>query len=87
MAAAATTTMASAPTAASPAASAKPKRPLRENMIKNALGFLKHADVVSSPLADKVRFLLKKGLTKEEVAEAVRRADPNSNDYQLVLDV
>lgn len=49
--------------------------PLRENMISNAVKFLTHESVQKSPLARKIAFLEGKGLTGDEITEAIRRVD------------
>ncbi|ODV70860.1 uncharacterized protein CYBJADRAFT_166849 [Cyberlindnera jadinii NRRL Y-1542] len=46
----------------------------REELIANAVSFLKDAQVSSSPLEKKVEFLESKGLTKEEIEEAMKRS-------------
>lgn len=47
---------------------------IREDMVLNAVAFLKHPQVSSSPESSKRAFLEKKGLTPEEIAEAFKRA-------------
>merc|ERR1712182_50424 len=42
-------------------------------MVANAIRFLQHEEVVDASDEDKRYFLLKKGLTGEEIAEAARR--------------
>ncbi|KAK2076383.1 hypothetical protein QBZ16_000908 [Prototheca wickerhamii] len=46
---------------------------LREDQIQNAVSFLSHPKVRSSPMDQKRQFLERKGLTEAEIAEAVRR--------------
>lgn len=45
----------------------------REQLLKNATGFLSNPQVKASPLSRKVNFLRSKGLTNEEIAEAFKR--------------
>ncbi|XP_042473071.1 peroxisomal membrane protein PEX14-like [Zingiber officinale] len=53
---------------------------LREDQVQNAINFLSHPKVRSSPVVHRRSFLEKKGLTKEEIDEAFRRVpDPSSN--------
>ena len=61
---------------ASPAAAAAspPAQPLREDQIANAVQFLTHPKVTSSPAATKRSFLERKGLTAAEIDEAFARA-------------
>ncbi|XP_049850486.1 peroxisomal membrane protein PEX14-like [Schistocerca gregaria] len=52
-----------------------PQQPLRENMIDAAVAFLKNPRIKSSPLDQKISFLLqKKGLTEAELEIALTRA-------------
>ena len=51
-----------------------PAPSLREDMVQNAVAFLTHAKVATSPDASKREFLEKKGLTGAEIDEAFRRA-------------
>ena len=81
MATAATTTPAPAPTAAAPAPA------LNEASIAQALTFLKDARVVSTTTTRKVEFLKKKGLSQADIAEAFKRAYPNSTEWQDILAV
>jgi hypothetical protein len=74
------------PAAAAPAAPAAPAA-FNEASISQALSFLKDARVVSTPTARKVEFLKKKGLDTPTIAEAFKRAYPNSNEWQDVLAV
>ncbi|WOL01223.1 peroxisomal membrane protein PEX14-like isoform X1 [Canna indica] len=53
---------------------------LREDQVQNAVKFLSHPRVRSSPVVHRRSFLEKKGLTKEEIDEAFRRVpDPSSS--------
>ncbi|XP_065028108.1 peroxisomal membrane protein PEX14-like isoform X1 [Musa acuminata AAA Group] len=53
---------------------------LREDQVQNAVKFLSHPKVRSSPVVHRRSFLEKKGLTNEEIDEAFRRVpDPPSN--------
>ncbi|XP_012142969.1 peroxisomal biogenesis factor 14 [Megachile rotundata] len=67
--------------------------PLRENLVKTAVEFLKNPKVASSPVGPKREFLKKKGLTEEEIKTAFKLAGVdvtveqnayNSNDYTVV---
>ena len=49
-------------------------QPLREDQIANAVQFLTHPKVTSSPAATKRSFLERKGLTAAEIDEAFARA-------------
>ncbi|XP_022933438.1 peroxisomal membrane protein PEX14-like [Cucurbita moschata] len=54
--------------------------PMREDQVQNAVKFLQHPRVRGSPVVYRRSFLERKGLTKEEIDEAFRRApDPPSN--------
>ncbi|KAG7394643.1 hypothetical protein PHYBOEH_004869 [Phytophthora boehmeriae] len=46
---------------------------LREEMVENGLKFLQHPNVQSTPLSERVMFLEGKGMTKEEIREAIER--------------
>ncbi len=48
--------------------------PVRESQVENGVRFLLHPSVVSSPLNERTAFLVKKGLSKEEIDMAVARA-------------
>lgn len=50
-----------------------PSVPLREDMVSNAVKFLSHENVKKTPLVRRVAFLEQKGLTNEEITEALRR--------------
>ncbi|XP_067135101.1 peroxisomal membrane protein PEX14 [Centruroides vittatus] len=56
---------------------------LRENLVNTAVHFLRNSKVRSSPLSQKRAFLLKKGLTNEEIDNAIERANI-PKDLQLV---
>lgn len=53
-------------------------QPLNESQVQAAVTFLQHPKVVSTSAANRVAFLTKKGLTTAEIAEAFKRALPNS---------
>lgn len=56
-------------------------QPVREDQVINAVNFLSHPKVRSSPIVHRRSFLEKKGLTKEEIDEAFRRVpDPPSSE-------
>lgn len=46
----------------------------RQSLINSAVNFLKDPNVQSSPLQKRVAFLESKGLTSEEIEEALRKA-------------
>ncbi|OWY92894.1 hypothetical protein PHMEG_00037904, partial [Phytophthora megakarya] len=46
---------------------------MREEMVENGLKFLQHPNVQSTPLSERVSFLENKGMTKEEIQEAIER--------------
>ncbi|KAE9005599.1 hypothetical protein PF011_g11973 [Phytophthora fragariae] len=46
---------------------------MREEMVENGLKFLQHPSVQSTPLSERVSFLEGKGMTKEEIQEAIER--------------
>ncbi len=48
--------------------------PIRESQVENGVRFLLHPSVTSSPLNERTAFLVKKGLSKEEIDMAVTRA-------------
>ncbi|KAK9826884.1 hypothetical protein WJX81_004333 [Elliptochloris bilobata] len=52
---------------------APPPQELREDQIENAIAFLAHPKVRGSTVASKRSFLERKGLTSDEIDEAVRR--------------
>jgi peroxin-14 len=47
--------------------------PIREDQVENAVKFLSHPKVRTSPIVHRRSFLEKKGLTGEEIDEAFRR--------------
>jgi len=51
------------------------QQPLREDQITNSVNFLTHPSVQSRSAQEKTDFLLGKGLSAEEVREAMRRAE------------
>eukprot|EP00164_Ancoracysta_twista_P003735 GFYU01005008.1.p1 GENE.GFYU01005008.1~~GFYU01005008.1.p1 ORF type:complete len:533 (-),score=112.70 GFYU01005008.1:80-1636(-) len=69
---------ASTPVVATGASTKAPAAPLREDQIGNAVKFLSHPSVSSSPEQNKKDFLRKKGLTDAEIAEAFRRVGPGT---------
>lgn len=52
----------------------------RENLVATAVNFLENPRVQGSPLSQKRAFLLKKGLTAEEIDEAIERARIGKTD-------
>lgn len=52
---------------------------MREDLIKSAVSFLADPKVQSAPLAKKVSFLESKGMTSEEIAEAMARVNGKSS--------
>lgn len=59
----------------------KPKKSapqLREDLVNSSVNFLNHPKVKPSPLSQKMAFLQKKGLTQEEIQEALNRANAAS---------
>jgi hypothetical protein len=53
--------------------------------VQNAVGFLNHPKVKGSPTQDKVEFLAKKGLSKQQIAQAFQTAQPDSQETKDVL--
>jgi len=51
---------------------------LREDVLASAVAFLQNPKVQESPLARRIAFLESKGLTADEVQEALRRANPST---------
>ncbi|TMW66820.1 hypothetical protein Poli38472_011936 [Pythium oligandrum] len=51
---------------------------MRPEMVENGVKFLRHPNVQSTPLSERVSFLEQKGMTKEEIQEAIERyqSDP-----------
>ncbi|GAB5371788.1 hypothetical protein AAMO2058_001609900 [Amorphochlora amoebiformis] len=60
-------------------------RNLLSDKVESAVRFLKHPHVRSSTARSRMRFLEKKGLTVDEILEALRKVDPTSREYNLVL--
>ncbi|ORX87616.1 hypothetical protein BCR32DRAFT_289259 [Anaeromyces robustus] len=58
---------------------------LRENLVSSATSFLKDPKVQKAPLAKRVAFLESKGLTQEEIKEALSRADGNAPQSTAVV--
>ena len=54
------------------------EKELRENLVQNAVSFLSHDTVKNTPLVRRIAFLEKKGLTSEEITEALRRVSSTS---------
>jgi len=48
---------------------------MREDQVVNGVSFLTHPKVQAAPLEERMGFLRNKGLTQEEIDEAVKRAD------------
>uniref|UniRef100_K3XB39 Peroxisomal membrane protein PEX14 n=1 Tax=Globisporangium ultimum (strain ATCC 200006 / CBS 805.95 / DAOM BR144) TaxID=431595 RepID=K3XB39_GLOUD len=46
---------------------------MREEMVENGVKFLRHPNVQTTPLSERVSFLEQKGMTKEEIQEAIER--------------
>ncbi|CAO3693860.1 unnamed protein product [Umbelopsis ramanniana] len=57
----------------------------REVMLKSAVSFLSDPKVQSAPLAKKVAFLESKGLTAEEIEEAMSRANGKTTEAATVV--
>lgn len=55
---------------------------MREDLLAQAISFLMDAKVKSSPLSKRITFLEGKGLTSEEVEEALKRAYPEQENPQ-----
>jgi len=55
---------------------------IRENLVSSATSFLKDPKVQKAPLAKRVAFLESKGLTQEEIEEALSRANGNAPKSQ-----
>jgi len=53
---------------------------IRENLVSSATSFLKDPKVQKAPLAKRVAFLESKGLTQEEIEEALSRANGNPSN-------
>ena len=52
---------------------------MNQELINSAVGFLKDPNVNSAPLTKKVEFLESKGLNQQEIEEALRRANGETN--------
>eukprot|EP01101_Sappina_pedata_P009486 TRINITY_DN5556_c0_g1_i1.p1 TRINITY_DN5556_c0_g1~~TRINITY_DN5556_c0_g1_i1.p1 ORF type:complete len:425 (+),score=151.63 TRINITY_DN5556_c0_g1_i1:2-1276(+) len=52
---------------------------IRENFVQNAVAFLQNPSVKSTPMARKVAFLEHKGLTSEEITEAMSRVSQSGS--------
>lgn len=48
-------------------------QPIREDQVENAVKFLSHPKVRTSPIVHRRSFLERKGLTREEIDESFRR--------------
>jgi len=55
--------------------SSLPETKIREDLVATCVNFLNHPKVKASPLQQKITFMQKKGLTQEEIQEAMRRAE------------
>lgn len=64
---------------------AQPVRPLREDQIRNAIEFLQDPRIIPSPLDRKKKFLQSKGLTDEEINEAIKRVGVQQQPQQVQL--
>lgn len=51
-----------------------PKPKIREDVVQSGVAFLNHPKVKQAPLSQKMSFFQKKGLTPEEIQEALTRA-------------
>jgi hypothetical protein len=60
-------------------------QPSADAQVRNAVGFLSHPKVKPSSAQDKVNFLVKKGLSKQQIAQAFQSLDPNSQEASDVL--
>lgn len=58
---------------------------MREDLISSAVAFLKDPQVNDSPLTKKIEFIESKGLTQEEVQEALRRANGDASTAVALL--
>ncbi|KAL6073869.1 hypothetical protein QOT17_004562 [Balamuthia mandrillaris] len=67
--------------ASTPAPAPKPKV-IREEQVQNALKFLTHPKVQSSPLGKRIAFLEHKGLNDDEISEALKRANVSSAEIK-----
>ncbi|CAH2352005.1 peroxisomal membrane protein Pex14p [[Candida] railenensis] len=57
---------------------------MNEELIGSAVSFLKDPNVGSSPLTKKIEFLESKGLSQQEIEEALRRANGEASDSNAV---
>eukprot|EP00961_Rhodomonas_salina_P114060 1534445-Rhodomonas_salina.1 len=55
---------------------AAPSAAIRQDQVQNAVAFLTHKKVQGSSMEERRKFLVKKGLTEEEIDEAVKIAQP-----------
>jgi len=53
-------------------------KPIREEVVSSSANFLNHPKVKSSPQEQKISFLQKKGLTQEEIDEALKRSNTSA---------
>jgi len=58
----------------------KLKLPIREDIVNNAVNFLKNESIRPAPASKKIAFLQKKGLTSEEIQEAFSRSGESMSD-------
>lgn len=75
-----TTSQTTVPLSPSSSASTPAKQPIREDVVASCVSFLNHPKVKQAPLSQKMAFLQKKGLTNEEIQEALTRANSTSSD-------
>lgn len=59
--------------------------PIRENQVVAAINFLQNVKVQSSPISSRLSFLESKGLTNNEIIEALKRINNNSQEYKLLV--
>lgn len=64
----------SAPSQPQTTSQASSSEPIREDMVQNALAFLKHPSVTGTPLPRRVAFMKRKGMNNAEIQEALSRA-------------
>jgi hypothetical protein len=55
-----------------------------EGKITSGVSFWSHGKTTDASVGKKIGFLEQKGLTSSEIAEVLRRVNPNSEEYQLV---
>ena len=70
----------SLPPRVSSAASSGAAGALREGLVANAVQFLRHPNVVGTPLARRIAFLKRKGLTSSEIDSALRQASASLSE-------